>query len=50
MRRPSLILLLLLIAPVLAGCKAAPETAKQRALDACQDQRGSHGNNYDCIR
>ena len=41
---------LLLVVPVLASCKSGPETAKQRAIDACQDQRGSRGNNYDCIR
>jgi hypothetical protein len=41
---------LLLVGPLLAGCKDAPESASQRAIDACQDMRGSHGNNADCIR
>jgi hypothetical protein len=41
---------LLLLGPLLAGCKTEPESAKQRAIDACQNARGSHGNNYDCIR
>jgi hypothetical protein len=41
---------LLALGPLLAGCKAGPETARQRAIDACQDMKGSKGNYADCIR
>jgi hypothetical protein len=42
---------LLALGPVLSSCKGATsETPAQRAIDQCQDTKGSHGNNHDCIR
>jgi hypothetical protein len=41
---------LLLLGPALSACKTQPETATQRAVDACQNTKESKGPNTDCSR
>ena len=48
--RCFLLIGVLLLGPTLSACKSQPETATQRAVDACQNTKETKGPNTDCSR